>query len=109
MTCLTIIPSGNITSSKLIEDVGRPQCVPLPHCKSIYWIWRHRSKLPGIDEAEVEKYVFSLNCGAQVENIQCSFVSLFHINKFYLTQRCQLLLMLHYPLVMSKGNKNQPI
>ena len=83
--CLTIIPSGNITSSKLIEDVGRPQCVPLPHCKTLHWIWRHRSKLPGIDQAEVEKYVFSLNCGAQVKDIQ--FVSLFHITKFYLTQK----------------------
>ena len=34
------------------------------------------------------------------------FVCLFHISKLYLTQK---ILMLHYHLVMPKGNKNQPL
>ena len=41
--------------------------MPLPHCKTLHWIWRHRDELPDITKSEVEEYVFSLNCGVQVK------------------------------------------
>ena len=82
--CLTIISSGNnVTSAKNIEIGSRPKCVPLPHCKTLHWIWRHREELPDITKNEVEEYVFSLNCGIEVK-IRISNDVKRHIKQFLL-------------------------
>ena len=82
--CLKIISSGNnnTTSTKNIEIGSRPKCVPLPHCKTLHWIWRHREELPDITKSEVEEYVFSLNCGIQVNRLLINDVNLWQLSSY---------------------------
>lgn len=38
-------------------------CVPLPQCKTLLWMWRHRHEIPDVP---VEKFVRSLRCGLEI-------------------------------------------
>ena len=41
-------------------------CVPLPQCKLLNWIWRHRTEIPQETSQNVEKFVTSLRCGLDI-------------------------------------------
>ena len=47
----------------LIENV----CVPLPQCKSLNWMWRHRTEIPNETSENVEKFITSLKCGLPLD------------------------------------------
>ena len=39
------------------------KCVPIPQCKTLNWMWRHRSDFPEKSTEEVENFIYSLGCG----------------------------------------------
>ena len=51
------------TMSSLIENV----CVPLPQCKLLNWMWRHRTEIPKETSENVEKFITSLKCGLPLD------------------------------------------
>ena len=50
-----------------LEDIScldtENKCVPIPQCKTLNWMWRHRSEFPSLESEEVENFIFSLGCG----------------------------------------------
>ena len=42
------------------------ECVPLPQCKALNWLWRNRESIPTISQDNIEEFIFSLNCGLDI-------------------------------------------
>ena len=42
------------------------ECVPLPQCKLLNWMWRHRTEIPQENSETVVKFITSLRCGLDV-------------------------------------------
>ena len=57
------VRSDRITVSSLIENV----CVPLPQCKLLNWMWRHRTEIPKETSENVEKFITSVKCGLPLD------------------------------------------
>ena len=51
------------TVSSFLENV----CVPLPQCKLLNWMWRHRTEIPNETSENVEKFIISLKCGLPLD------------------------------------------
>ena len=59
--CLTLLCL--ISSNPILGLDAEDKCVPIPQCKTLHWMWRHRTEFPSKSPEEVEKFIFSLRCG----------------------------------------------
>merc|ERR1719362_1228465 len=59
----SFVNSVEIKEFKSDENV----CVPLPQCKSLNWMWRHRTEIPNETSENVENFITSLKCGLPLD------------------------------------------